>query len=153
MTTTRKTDDKKERRFVQNWGREVEAVGFTQIPNALIQNFRKLGLTHLDFCIVMVLLRYWHRDKPTWISKKKIAQVVGITPRSVQRRITAMNNKLLVREERTHRDGDSDTNLYHLDKLVELLEPYAKKMLAERAKKKSDKSDKPGLRPSLRIVA
>lgn len=152
MTTTKTGDDKKkERRFAQDWGRDIEAVGFTQIPNVLLENFIKLGLTHLDLCIVMVLLRYWHRDRPAWISKKKLAQIIGIEPRSVQRRITAMHNKLLVREERSHRDGDSDTNLYHLDKLVELLEPYAKKAIAERAKKK--KADKPGLRPVLRVVA
>jgi hypothetical protein len=150
-TKTTDTDTKKERRFAQDWGRDIEAVGFTMIPNALIQNFRKLGLTHVDMCIVMVLLRYWHRDRPTWLSKKKIAEMVGIKSRSVQRRITAMHNKILVRERRKHRDGDDDTNHYHMDKLAELLEPYAKKMLAERAKKKA--ADKPGLRPALRVVA
>jgi hypothetical protein len=147
---------KKPRRFEVDWGRAVEAAGYTQVPDALIANYRKLGLSALDLCIVLELLRYWHKGKPCWLSKAEIARVTGVKPRSVQRRITAMHDaELIRREERTHSYGDSDTNLYHLDGLVAALVPYAKKMVKDRnEKREKQKPTKPGLRPQLlRVVA
>jgi predicted transcriptional regulator len=142
-------------KFEATWGRPIEAAGFTQVPDALIMNFPKLGLTPLDLSILLVLLKYWQPGKPPWLAKSTIASTIGIKPRSVQRRIAAMQKRgLLVREVRPHRYGDSDTNLYHLNKLVTELLPYANKMVEERRKRsEAQKPTKPGVRPpNLRVV-
>jgi hypothetical protein len=140
-------------RFESRWGRAIAGAGYSQTPDVLIANFHKLGLAPIDLCILLVMLRYAHPGKPTWLSKGTIAAVVGIEPRSVQRRISAMEKRHLVRREaRAHRYGDNDTNLYHLDGLAKALEPYAKAMLKEReAARARRKTLKPDAR-SLRLV-
>ena len=58
---------------------------------------------------------------------------MDIDPRTVQRRIAAMETaKLIKREERRTSAKGSDTNIYHLDGLIEAAKPYALEKIQER---------------------
>jgi hypothetical protein len=117
MTTTKSpsTAQPSASRFERDWGRVIGPVGYTQVPEVLLVNHRRIGLSTLDLVVVLVIMRHWRPGKPCWVAKTTLAAIVGVTPRAVQRRIAAMDKKgLLRRTERKHRYGDSDTNLYDL---------------------------------------
>jgi hypothetical protein len=65
---------------------------------------------------------------------------MGVTPRSVQRRITALQEAGFIRrEERRVRGKGSRTNLYHFDGLISAAQPYAKEKLSKIQERESDR--------------
>ena len=143
-----------EKNFEAKWGRALAAAGYTQVPDALILFQARLGLTPLDICILLVLLKYGHPGKPPWLAKSSIAKVLGVDPSTVRKRVQKLEALGFVkRKERRHGYGDSDTNLYLLDGLAEKLEAYANELVEKRQKRKDDeRPQKPFIRPRLRVV-
>lgn len=123
---------------VEKWGRALIDAGWTLVPSTLIERQRKLGLDAVDFNILMHLLSYWWdaKNKPH-PSKKRIADALGVHPRTVQRRIAAMEKSgLIKREERTGAGKGTQTNKYDLKGLIAAATPLAKELLEERAEKR-----------------
>lgn len=143
-----------EKNFEAKWSRAIAAAGYTQVPDAIILHQARLGLAPLDVCILLVLLKYGHPGKPPWLGKTRIAEVLGIDSSTVRKRIAKMEARgFLKRKERKHGYGDSDTNLYLLDGLVEKLEVYANELVTKRQKRKeAETPQKPFVRPNLRMV-
>jgi DNA-binding Lrp family transcriptional regulator len=97
----------------------------------------------------------WTADNKPHPAKKTIAEAVGVEPRTVQRRIAALQAaKLIRREERRIKGKGSRTNIYHFDGLIEAALPYAREKLAERAERESAKKAAVARkgRPKLRLL-
>jgi predicted transcriptional regulator len=97
----------------------------------------------------------WTAENKPHPSKSTIAEAIGVTPRTVQRRIAAMEHAgLIQREERRISKEGSKTNLYHFDGLIQEAQPFALEKIAVRTKRKAEdehRRKKKG-RPNLRLV-
>ena len=123
----------------KKWSKPLMAAGWTAIPSVIIERQKALGLDALDMNIILHLATYWWTpDNKPHPSKRTIAEAVGVTPRTVQRRITALQSAgFLKREERRVKGKGSHTNLYHFDGLIKAAQPYAKEKLEEIEKRKA----------------
>jgi len=118
----------------KKWGKELIAAGWTLLPNVLVTRQKAIGLDPLDINIILHILSYWWKpgDLP-FPSKVTIAEAVGRTARTVQRRIEAMEKaKFIKRLPRTGANRGTQTNMYDLSGLIEAAKPYAIEHLQER---------------------
>lgn len=132
-STGKKNDGKKA--LEAKWGKPNIAAGWTCIPNILVRRQRTLGLDSIDVNILLHLMTYWWEDgNLPHPSKETLAKAIGISASTVQRHIRSMEaGGLLVRVERRKEKNRSDTNLYDLTPLKDILEPHAELEMAERA--------------------
>jgi predicted transcriptional regulator len=116
------------------WGKPNIDAGWTCIPNILVRRQKTLGLDALDLNILLHLLTYWWEDdNHPHPSKETLAKAIGVSASTIQRRIRAMEQGgLLQRIQRRKADDRSETNLYDLTPLREILEPHAELELKER---------------------
>lgn len=119
------------------WGKAVTGHGYAGIPNILIRGQGRLGLSPLQFNIVVQLLEYW-RDpgRPPFPSKEELAMRMGVKAKTIQTNMRALEKAGLVRRElRKTGAGDWNSNIYHLDGLVARLQ----KLEPEFAQEKKDR--------------
>lgn len=119
------------------WGKAVASHGYAGVPNILMRSQARLGLSPLQFNIVVQLLEYWHDpSRPPFPSKEELAGRMGIKAKTIQTNIRALEQAGLVqRELRKTSAGDWNSNIYHLDGLVaklQALEPEFAKARDER---------------------
>ena len=140
----------------QKWTKTLMDPGWTVIPNVIIERQKALGLDALDMNILLHLAAYWWTpDNLPHPSKKTIAEAIGVEPRTVQRRIAAMEAVGLIRrEERRISAKGSTTNRYHFAGLIKEATPFAQEMsreIAARAEEKKARIARKG-RPLLHVV-
>lgn len=139
----------------KKWSKELMEAGWTVFPTILLEKQATLGLSPVDVNILLHLVSYWWtaENKPH-PSKKTIAAAMGITPRTVQRRIAAMEGaKLIQRQERRISKEGSKTNLYHFDGLIKEAKPFAiEKIKVREQRRAEDEKRKRSKRPNLHIV-
>ncbi|MGI9401037.1 MAG: hypothetical protein ACR2O0_07280 [Rhizobiaceae bacterium] len=132
------------------------AAGFTVIPNIILERQKALGLDPLDVNILVYLSTYWWTaDGLPRPSKKTIAEAVGRDPRTVQRRIAAMEaGGLIKRIERRESPTGSKPNEYSFDGLIQAAKPYAREKIEERAATASAKAARAARKgkPKLKLV-
>jgi hypothetical protein len=130
--------------------------GWTCIPSVIIERQRAFGLDAIDINILMHLAtHWWTEDNKPYPSKVTIAQALDVTPRTVQRRIAAMEAAGFIRREERRIPGKgSNTNRYHLDGLIRAAQPYAQEKLQLRAERDAERKKavvRKG-KPRLRVV-
>jgi DNA-binding transcriptional regulator YhcF (GntR family) len=112
----------------QRWGKEViEGIGFTAIPSIILERQEALGLEPVDLNLILQLIFHWReRDRLPYPSKATLARRLGVSARTVQRRIAALEAAGFVdRRERKNRHGGNDSNEYSLEGLIEKTKPFA----------------------------
>lgn len=103
------------------WGKAVVANGYAGIPSILIQAQSRLGLTAMQFNILVQLLDYY-RDphRAPFPSRAELGRRIGVKPKTIQTNMRQLEQAGLVRREmRKTAAGDWASNIYHLDGLVE----------------------------------
>ena len=121
------------------WGKPVAGYGYTGVPSILIQAQSRLGVSPLQFNIIIQLLDYWREpERRPFPSKREIAARIGVNEKTIQTNIRALEKAGLIRRElRRTLAGDYDSNIYHPDGLVErvrALEPDFAKVRDAKAK-------------------
>jgi DNA-binding transcriptional regulator YhcF (GntR family) len=114
-----------------------------------------LGLDALDMNIIVHLSNYWwHADKLPCPSVATIAKAMRVQPRTVQKRIAALQALgLIERVERRESRFGSQTNLYGFSGLIEAARPFAEEKIAERAKREAEeKARLARKKPKLSVV-
>ena len=138
----------------KKWGKSLIATGWTAIPNIILEKQHALGLKPTDVCILLHLVKHWWTPgEAPFPSKKRIAQAIGVDPRTVQRRIEEMEKQGIIKREERRTPMGSRTNLYHLEGLIAKLKPFAAEAIKEREKR--DAAEKARLRrkkPLLELV-
>ena len=141
----------------QKWSKTLMDAGWTAFPSVIIERQKALGLDATDVNILLHLASYWWtKDNKPHPSKKTIAEALGVTPRTVQRRIAEMEKaRFIYREERRIPGKGSRTNRYHFDGLIKAARPFAKEKLEERTRREQEDKARPGRkgRPRLRVVS
>ncbi|MDP2618687.1 MAG: helix-turn-helix domain-containing protein [Hyphomicrobiales bacterium] len=133
------------------WGKAVLKHGYTGVPSILIKAQNRIGINQTQMNIILQLLDYWiEPTRKPFPSKKDIAKRIGITGKTVQNNIRALEKAGLIRREmRKTASGDWNSNIYHLDGLVERvqeLEPDFAKAKEKRAEARRDAETPVGLR-------
>ena len=123
------------------WGKKVISHGYTGVPSLLIKNQARLGLNPMQFNIIIQLLDYWFEpNRRPFPSKKDIAGRIGVSAKTIQNNIRELEKAgLIKRQIRRKSVGDYNSNIYHLDGLVDKIksfEPdFAKAKIVKRAAK------------------
>lgn len=114
------------------WGGGIDA-GFQTIPDALIKNQHKLGMSPVELAVLLNLtMHWWYAERLPYPATSTIAKRIGKTSRTVQRALNKLNELGLIQRELIATD-DGDRVAYDLAPLVEKLEklarndPYARK--------------------------
>lgn len=144
------------RRNETKWSKPLIEAGWNAIPSIIIEKQDALGLDAIDMNIIVHLSNYWwHADNLPCPSVERVAKTIGVTPRTVQKRIKALHELgLLTRTERRQTRHGSDTNLYGFSGLIKAALPYAEEKIAARAKRKEAEADRLARkRPRLTVVS
>jgi len=139
----------------QKWSKPLMDAGWTAIPVIIFERQRALDLDPLDVNIVLHLAGFWWKaDNKPHPSKTRIADAIGVAPRTVQRRIAMLEKAgYIQREERRIPGGASKTNIYHFDGLIKAALPLAHEKLSERKKRaEEERARTRRKRPRLAIV-
>ncbi|GAA4246962.1 hypothetical protein GCM10022293_00570 [Azospirillum formosense] len=115
--------------------------GYTAIPSILIQAQSRLGISVLQMNIIVQLLDYWRDpDRRPFPTKKELAKRMSVTDKTIQNNMRQLEEAGLIRREyRKTASGDWNSNVYHLDGLVEKIqkiEPDFRKAREERKEAK-----------------
>jgi DNA-binding transcriptional regulator YhcF (GntR family) len=121
----------------RKWGRKLWAAGWTAIPTVLLERQHRLGLQPLDLNIILQLAKHWwHADQPPFPAKGTIARCIGVSPRTVQRRLSALvQAKLIERIRRKGSLGGTGSNAYTFVGLIRKATPHAEEMKEQRAER------------------
>jgi hypothetical protein len=141
-----KTVQRSTREIVQEnekkWGPSLIRAGWMSLPNTIVLRQKALGLDALDMNILLVLFTYWWRaDDLPFPSKQTIANIIGVDPSTVRRRIQKMEKAGFIRRIERRVIGDrSKTNLYDFAGLVKEATPFAMEELEQREQRKAERS-------------
>lgn len=73
------------------WGKSPIDASWVAVPSVFLKRQQELGLDGLDLNILLQLEdHWWERDNLPFPSKKLLADRIGVTPRTIQRRIAGM---------------------------------------------------------------
>ena len=111
----------------EKWGMALNA-GFQVVPNVLIRAQHELGLGAMDVLVLLNLnLHWWRSDRPPFTRPAVIANRMGVSKRTVERRLSFLERKgFIERLPPVILDGGGPTQRpYRLDGLVERLKQAA----------------------------
>lgn len=117
------------------WGKAVAGHGYAGIPSILIRAQGRLGLSPMQFNIIVHLLEYWRSpERRPFPTKRDLAERMGASEKAIQNNMKALEERGFVRrEQRKTAAGDWDSNIYHLDGLVERVREMEPDFAKERA--------------------
>ena len=117
-----------ERTLEAKWGKKtVKSMGWTGIPNLLIERQQALSISPLELNILIIMMKHWwESDRMPFPSKKIIAEIINRDGSTVQRAIRNMEkNGLLERIKRGNGYGGQGSNEYNLSGLISKLQVLA----------------------------
>lgn len=115
------------------WGKVNTAAGWTAVPSVLFQRQQALQLNPLDLNIIMYLAgAWWESDRHPYMSVATMAAAIGVTERTIQRRIKELELWGYVkRVKRSSKAGRNLTNAYDLSGLAKACEPLSREHLTD----------------------
>ena len=125
------------RRADQRWGRAVIERGFTVVPTMLFWAQARLELTPDEFNVVLqIAAHWWDGNDDPWLAKNTIAERMNKKPRTIQRYLTQLEEKGLIKRIARYRPGRGGqrANAFSLEGLVarlEELEPEFRKVMEQ----------------------
>lgn len=128
------------RRNEDKWGKTLWQAGWTALPSTILTHQARLGIDPLDLNILLQIAKHWweNRNLPH-PSKRRIAESIGVDPRTVQRRVTAMEKAgLIERIKRSNRAGGQGANSYSFEGLKRKASAFAKQELEARERSRSE---------------
>ena len=88
------------------WGDSLNA-GFQLLPDVLLRNQRKIGLTATDLVVLInILMQWWFRDRHPFPKTSTIAGRMGASPRTVQRSLNRLEKLGLLQKVQSLSLGD-----------------------------------------------
>ena len=128
----------------RKFGRAIASAGWTAVPSILLERQDALGLDATDLAILAHLFKHWWtKDSLPCPSKGTIAKRLGITSRTVQKRIARMEDEGLVARRQRPRPGKRHaSNEYELAGLMKKLEPMALEAVEQRKKQEAERQER-----------
>jgi DNA-binding MarR family transcriptional regulator len=124
---------KRRRRPEDKWTKGLISLGFCTIPSILMWAQGRLELTTEQFTVILQLGDFWwDAGEPPFPTKEMLAGRMGMGTRQVQRHLTALEKKKLIRRNQI-------ANGYDMSSLVKKLvamEPEFRKMIEQKRKRR-----------------
>lgn len=131
-------DTKRVTQLDAKWGRDLIRAGWVALPSIILERQEALGLDALDINIILHIAKHWFAPgKLPHPSKGSIAKAMGVSPRTVQKRISRLHDEgFLRRIERRGPKGSkgSQTSEFDFSGLIAKATPHAVAALNEREK-------------------
>jgi DNA-binding transcriptional ArsR family regulator len=132
---------KPRRRPEDKWGKGLISLGFCTVPSILMWAQGRLGLTTEQFTVVLQLADFWwDAGEAPFPTKELLAGRMGMGARQVQRHLTALEEKGIIKRVPRYRGpGNQIANGYDLRPLVKrlvALEPEFRKMIEQKRKRR-----------------
>lgn len=119
------------------WGTPILDDGFANVPNMLIRNYRKLGITHAEFGLIMNLITYKHDAGNPYPSQETLANSLDSSTRAVRKLISSLEDKELIWVEYQYIEGKRSSNIYVLKPMIDkCLEMFGESRLPDYKPKK-----------------
>lgn len=149
-----KTAAQKVKVIEQRWTQVLAKAGWTALPNIILDKQAALGLKPIDVNILMQIAKYWWEpDAAPFPAIETLANAIGVTPRTVQRRITIMEKAgLIERNERYYARGGQKSNAYTFKGLIAKCKPFAKEVLKEREQRKNKQRARSKQKTPLKVI-
>ncbi|MBJ3192159.1 hypothetical protein JGB58_25645, partial [Salmonella enterica subsp. enterica serovar Agona] len=132
---------------VSKWGKTNISAGWTIIPNALLENQSRLGLSCIDTMVLInLIMHWWEKDNPPRPSKKRLANMLGVSLKTVQRSFIHLEQCGAIKRIPRYKEGKDNartTNHYDLNGLVDLLEGFSKELIEEREANRKSEVNRP----------
>jgi predicted transcriptional regulator len=118
----------------KRWSKEVLEPGFTFVPSVILRAQARLHIDATELAVLLHLIdHWWEDDTMPFPSKKRLADRLGVSDKTVQRAMKRLEDEgLIKREARSHASGGQASNRYDLSPLVEKLKPIARDMIDAR---------------------
>lgn len=126
----------------KKWGKPLMDAGWTIFPNIILEKQSALGLKPIEVNILMHLLTYWWDAENTpHPSKKRMAQALGVSTKTIQRNIASLETAgFIEREYQFDGSGGQKTNRYNFNGLIKHATGYAEEKLGLREKHKAEEN-------------
>lgn len=135
------------KKHVEKWGKTNISAGWTIVPNSLLENQARLGLSCIDMMVLInLIMHWWEKDNAPRPAKKRLANILGVSTKTIQRSMVNLEQcGALKRIERYREGGDGGrtTNNHDLTPLVELLTPMSAEFVAEKKLKETSNINRP----------
>lgn len=110
--------------FKARWGEKLEPLGFCPVSSFFLKNYSTLlgpnsGLSPADAMLVIHILDHKWDDKDPFPTVKSLAAKMGVTPRSVRKRLQVLESLELIQRIPALSGGP---NRYRFTGLIERLE-------------------------------
>ncbi len=132
---------------VSKWGKTNISAGWTIIPNSLLENQSRLGLSCIDTMVLInLIMHWWEKDNPPRPSKKRLANMLGVSLKTVQRSFIHLEQCGAIKRIPRYKEGKDNartTNHYDLNGLVDLLEGFSKELIEEREANRKSEVNRP----------
>jgi hypothetical protein len=123
----------------KRWSKPLTKAGWTALPNIVLEKQVALGLEPIDVNILMQIAKHWWQaDAAPFPAIDTLAAAIGVTARTVQRRIAKMvKEELIERNTRYYARGGQRSNAYTFNGLIARCTPFAQEAIAQRERRKS----------------
>ena len=120
----------------ERWGKNVIKAGYTLFPSIILRAQARLHINAVELAVLMHLLdHWWDNAEMPFPSKKRIADRLAVSAKTVQRAIVALETEGLVRRvKRSNGNGGQASNHYDLQPLIDRIRPIADEDLEARKK-------------------
>jgi hypothetical protein len=138
----------------RKWTKTLMDAGWTVIPSVILDRQQAFGLEPADVNILLHLAKYWwEKDRLPFPTKKAIADCMGVSESTVQRRIASMEAGGLIKRvyRFSGKHNGQKANAYDFTGLIKEATPYADEALKAREnRRKADAARR--TRKRLRLV-
>lgn len=109
------------------WGTELIKAGWTAVPNILLEKQHALALDSLDLNILLFVMKFWwDPTRRPFASKRLMAEAMRVAPRTIQRRITALEGAGYIKGiTRRRESGAQAANGFDFAGLIRAARPFA----------------------------
>jgi predicted transcriptional regulator len=120
----------------ERWGKNVIKAGYTLFPSIILRAQARLHINAVELAVLMHLLdHWWDNAEMPFPSKKRIADRLAVSAKTVQRAIVGLETEGLVRRvKRSNGNGGQASNHYDLQPLIDRIRPIADEDLEARRK-------------------
>lgn len=120
----------------ERWGRTTIKAGYTFVPSLILRAQARLHINAIELAVLLHLLDHWwdNADMP-FPAKQRLAERLGVSPKTVQRAVAALETEGLIKRIKRHNQhGGQSSNYYDFAPLIEKLKLIADEALEARKK-------------------
>ncbi len=116
-------------------------------PKCLTGKSVQVGLSCIDTMVLInLIMHWWEKDNPPRPSKKRLANMLGVSLKTVQRSFIHLEQCGAIKRIPRYKEGKDNartTNHYDLNGLVDLLEGFSKELIEEREANRKSEVNRP----------